>query len=276
MVSIRTSLSVVSRLAFQGNRTGLISSELNVAHRCDSPVTVELQGCPDPVIEGSRAAVYSWWDKNMPSGFAFGKNALVPERLSRGVFYLDLQVPCRKCPSCLRWRSAMWAQRAFRECLVSKRTWFCTYTVNPAQRVRVRILARQKYGDESYASLYKVISQWFTLYLKRVRKESSAKLRYLLVSEQHADGFPHLHALIHEVDAQVSKRCLQTQWPYGFTVVKLADPLSSRYVTKYLAKQMVARVRASLCYGGSTPDTSYDIVTPQGERVSIDPLKAKF
>lgn len=80
-------------------------------------------------------------------------------------------------------------------------------------------------------------------------KKSGGRLRFLLVYEAHKDGFPHLHALIHEQGEVVTKRELQKQWPYGFTTVKVCDVATSHYVTKYLTKSVRARVRASQRYG---------------------------
>lgn len=192
--------------------------------------------------------------------------------------FMSVDVPCRKCIACVKRRSRLWSCRAFDETKQSTRTWFCTYTLAPEYRLRAAILARGKKGDESFSSIYSVISEWFTRYLKRVRKQSGAELRFFLAAEEHADGFPHLHALIHENGrGEVSKRILQGQWPYGFTSVWLADPDIARYVSKYISKQMSARVRASLHYGRIvTKNTSldiarsYDITQLKGAGVYLD------
>jgi len=134
--------------------------------------------------------------------------------------------------------------RALVECQRANRTWFCTYTVAPEHRLRADIL--------SVGTPLQEISKWWTKYVKRVRKQSGVLLKTLVVSEEHADGFPHLHALIHEVgpeDERVTKRALQLQWPYGFTCVRLADKDDVRYVCKYLTKSALRRVRASVRYG---------------------------
>jgi hypothetical protein len=91
-----------------------------------------------------------------------------------------------------------------------------------------------------------------TRWLKRVRKQSGASLRYLLVVEPHQDGFPHFHMLVHEASTQVSKRILEGQWNYGFSKWKLVPPGEMRhvaYVCKYVAKSAQARIRASRQYG---------------------------
>lgn len=253
-----TSYEVAQRLAFSEKavRTSLISFSVDYSNRCSDPKQVELIGLPDPILHRVRKARFKRGDL-LPSWSNDGIRLTMPAddprarlRPRRMRVYIDLSIPCRLCTNCLAARGRLWCARALNETRASKRTWFCTFTVNAHHRVRFSILARRRYGDESYASLYKVLSSHFTRYLKRVRKESGAKLRFLLAAEAHKDGWPHLHALVHETDAiGVTKRCLQGQWPYGFTHVKLAAPATASYVTKYLAKEMLSRVRASLKYG---------------------------
>jgi hypothetical protein len=91
-----------------------------------------------------------------------------------------------------------------------------------------------------------------TKFLKRLRKESGARLRYMCVAEEHADGDPHWHVLLHEVSGDVRKRSIQAQWKLGFSAAKLVDTSSGRaaaYPCKYLSKSIAARVRASIRYG---------------------------
>lgn len=170
-------------------------------------------------------------------------------------YYIDLVTPCRtKCEVCRQHRAKVWAQRAYHETAYSSRTWFMTLTCSPHQRVRAHILARQKYGNETFNSISKIVMSWFTLYLKRVRKQSGVKFRYLLAVEPHKDGFPHLHVLIHERGQEIRKRLLEAQWrSIGITSCELVqNGKASAYVTKYIAKQFEARIRASLKYGRST------------------------
>jgi hypothetical protein len=88
-------------------------------------------------------------------------------------------------------------------------------------------------------------------------QEFGAPLRYLLVAEAHKTGLPHYHLLIHEYSESrpIRARHLKEQWRLGFSSVKLVaqDEGNRRggYVTKYLAKSAIARVRASVGYGHS-------------------------
>jgi len=204
--------------------------------------------------------VPSWWAKHglteMPEiGVKYGryvhasKQSIGTRSLDDGYMMLDLWVPCRKCAGCLDVRRWRWRRRAEIEFKAWPWTWFCTFTVSPEHRLRAAIAARRDYGSDSYENVVKVINKWYTRYMKRVRKESGAKIRFVLAAEPHANGFPHLHALVHEVSGHATKRCLQGQWPYGFTNVRKGDISKTAYVTKYIAKQMTGRVHASLHYG---------------------------
>lgn len=92
-----------------------------------------------------------------------------------------------------------------------------------------------------------------TRYLKRVRKESKSSFRYLLVMEAHKSGLPHYHMLLHEkpFGGEIPKRILKYQWHLGHTDFKLVDDAQHKaeYMCKYLAKSLLARVRASKGYG---------------------------
>lgn len=171
-----------------------------------------------------------------------------------GLKYIDMEVPCRKCPDCLRRRSRQWRKRALRELGTANRTWLATFTVAPENRVlwayRLNTPLSNPLSDEAYVRLWREFSRELTKYFKRQRK-AGYRFRYLLVAEKHKDGFPHAHALIHEIGEPVTKRQLESEWALGFTSFKLADrePKTAYYVTKYLSKCMMARVRASLKYG---------------------------
>lgn len=183
---------------------------------------------------------------------------------------IEMQVPCRKCPTCLRVRASLWRQRAFVECQRSARTWFGTLTVSPEEHYRAKLAAavhskKRGLGDfealsegDQFKARHAVISREITRYLKRVRKVSGAPLKYLLVAEAHKSGLPHYHLLVHEQDPlrPIGERQLRQKWQYGFSrwkLVRAASDLNGKaaagYVTKYLTKSNLARVRASVRYG---------------------------
>lgn len=185
---------------------------------------------------------------------------------------LDLEVRCRKCTECLRARSHLWRLRATEEATHSARTWFGTLTLSPESHALSLARCRQKEAlngidfdclseGEQFAVLVHDSGREITKYLKRIRKQSSATLRYLLVVEKHASGLPHFHMLVHEpfIGQSIGERQLRKQWQLGFSKWNLVKgcgeavtPKAIFYACKYIAKSAETRVRASLHYG-TTP-----------------------
>jgi hypothetical protein len=167
---------------------------------------------------------------------------------------------CRKCEGCLKHRARLWTARAITEVAVAPRTWFGTLTLAPVHAFRFRLLAdrlSERQGSpwsllEAPEQFQKVAAQVgpdLQRFLKRIRKQSGAVLRYLLVLEAHKSGVPHWHILLHECSGTISKRLLEEQWKLGFSHWRLCDPDAAYYACKYLAKSSLARVRASQSYG---------------------------
>lgn len=231
-MQVTTSRKLVLSLLYEAKG----AREVDYSRGCVNPPVLELTGRPDVVTVG------------------LGIEKLAP-------LFVDLQVPCRKCPVCLEHRRRLWTARGIDEVRASSRTWFGTLTIAPETRFRCGLIARSEaatrgkdYGllsaSEQFKAIERVTSREVTLWLKRVRKNSKAKFRYLLVSEAHKDGFPHYHVLVQEHGSEVSKRVLETAWRYGFSQFRLVDgegPVG--YVSKYLAKSALTRVRASQRYG---------------------------
>lgn len=206
---------------------------------CDSPVEFFYRGHPDAMRVGL---------------------GLEPDQRAVATVYGR----CRRCAACLRARGRLWTARACSETAVAQRTWFGTLTVAPDHRTRLSYAADLAASrarcepwsalstPEQFRYLVDAASADLTLYLKRVRKNSKARLRYLLVSEAHKDGFPHFHVLIHEQEGHVTYRQLSDGWRLGFSQFKLVpagDVKAAFYVCKYLSKSALTRVRASHRYG---------------------------
>jgi hypothetical protein len=118
---------------------------------------------------------------------------------------------------------------------------------------------------EQFRERHREIGPEITKWLKRVRKNSGASLRYVLVAEPHTGksgkgsganlGLPHYHLLIHEADesSPLRARHMRDSWSLGFSKVILVDQDAelrhAAYVAKYLSKSASARVRASQGYG---------------------------
>lgn len=218
------------------DRTSIVSQLWRLAGTCTDPVRIPLGGRPEGILGQRDPDTY-------PA-------------------FLDIDVRCRRCPACLRYRSWLWRSRAMIEINLSPRTWFGTLTLSPEAHYRYGLIAAtaaarrgedfEALDDEArFRERHVAISKEITKYLKRVRERSSAILRYLLVAEAHKSGLPHYHLLVHEVlpDRPVRKALLERQWHDGFSRYKLADHGSASYVAKYLSKSALARVRASVKYG---------------------------
>lgn len=145
-----------------------------------------------------------------------------------------------------------------------------TLTFRDTFRSRMLMAAQASVGGQAWAELSSEqrsaalaaeAQPYATLWLKRVRAESGAAFRYLMVTELHEDGMPHLHGLLHEGQVQIRHRCLSRQWIYGYSNVKLVEEgeAAARYVTKYVSKSPVSRVRASVGYGHDGDNASLDI-----------------
>lgn len=179
--------------------------------------------------------------------------------------FMDIDVRCRQCLKCRKAKARLWQWRAQQECALHPRTWFGTLTLAPGERYR--FLARSKkfstaFGDDDFLAMHAEASKAITLWLKRLRKNSQCKFRYLLVTEAHKSGDPHFHLLIHEVEGRLTERLLRLTWEHGFSRFKLIGTeegtATSKYICKYLSKSLLARVRASVRYGqyGLDPSAS--------------------
>jgi len=144
----------------------------------------------------------------------------------------------------------------------ANRTWFATFTGTPDEHFRWLLEARKLCSNdhpfearntlEQFALRCRAANPDLTRYLKRIRKQSAARIRYLLVAERHVSGLPHWHMLIHEPDPAkpIRKAVLKGQWPHGHSTFKLVENAGAGwYLCKYLSKDMATRVRGSLHYG---------------------------
>lgn len=185
---------------------------------------------------------------------------------------IRLLVRCRKCEDCRKARAALWKLRAISEIEKSCRTWFVTLTWRPADRLKIDYAAGLRLAQagidepseqEMFAARLAAASPHVTRYLKRVRKglagegEKPVQFRYLLIWETHTDGFPHAHLLLHEQTlGDLPQKRVVTHWWAGFSRANLVERgdeeerhKRAAYITKYIAKAMPVRIRASHSYG---------------------------
>lgn len=160
----------------------------------------------------------------------------------------------------MRLRQYSWMARAAHEQAFAQRTWFVTLTYGPNRRSAImRSASQAKSGPTSTRRLITAAGCYVSGLCKMLRKQGF-EFRYIFCPELHRDGFPHWHGLLH-CDDELKWAHITDAWSAGFSVVKLVrDANALRYVTKYLSKERMGRVRASLHYGdpgglyvGATP-----------------------
>lgn len=168
--------------------------------------------------------------------------------------YVDVR--CRACEGCMRMRQWAWTARAAHEQVFAKRTWFITLTYGPVRRraiFRAASAMDRNLGPEQ--RLIAASGTYVAGYFKTLRKRGFA-FRYLCVPELHRNGFPHWHGLVHCQDGRLTWGDLTAAWNPGFSVCKVVgDAKALRYVTKYLSKYRLGRVRSSIKYGEPGPIT---------------------
>lgn len=247
-------------LAAGGVRRSLTHVHWDVSGKCETPHLMEIEGRLD------KPRRDPWGHTNIVhQGVLTHFDDCLPQQAP---LLLVMETRCRKCPPCLRLRGWEWRTRMCAEILAAPRTWFGTLTLRPEEHIRAeyRAHARLSSGGTDFAKLdpgsqfrevHAEISRDLTLWLKRIRKESGATLRYCLVAEAHKSGDPHYHVLVHETvgGGSVKERQLRQQWTLGHSKFNLVtDKKAAAYVAKYLSKSSLARVRASIDYGNTSRD----------------------
>lgn len=181
--------------------------------------------------------------------------------ISSKFLWIQISVKCRTCSTCLHERRNQWGTRGVSEFHKASRVWFGTLTFDAEAALQLRysaITRLEKSGTsfvklttaEQFHELEKQTYREMSLWLKRLRKETKAKYRFLAVGEPHKSGVPHYHILIYEQGSRIKKRTLKAQWTQGFTKWKVADTEDTVwYVCKYLTKSESGKVRASIRFG---------------------------
>ena len=143
-------------------------------------------------------------------------------------------VPCGTCSSCV----AMWQwrirSRIVAELVASPRSWFVTLTLR---------------REMTEAVGYRLVQRW----LKRLRKRTKLKLRYVAVAERGSlRGRLHFHVILHG-PSDLTQRPIRSCWRGGISEATLVQ--SRRAVAQYSLKvagyvtKGRTRMRCSLGYG---------------------------
>ena len=180
-------------MANGGRQVSTSSWEWDCSGGCENPVYMELEGRWDVPV-------------NMPDEYRD-----VPEMeilWHEGKFYfrdvwkrklplaLQMQMPCRKCGPCLKRRAHHWRMRAENETRSAAVTWFGTMTCTPHHHAMASYAAERRLksrgipfselsAEQQFLASVRELNLEITKYLKRVRKETGASLRYICVVEAH-------------------------------------------------------------------------------------------
>lgn len=162
---------------------------------------------------------------------------------------VSMDVPCRKCAKCKRFRQMKWRERALHEIAQANRTWALTLTFSPVHMAGVLTSAKSPAAKHVERRAYADVQRYF----KRLRR-SADRFRYLAVFERgEVSGRMHYHVLLHEIGRfPVQKVLLENKWPsfvHARLVVGVAGQVSASYITKYATKDLSVPPRASSGYG---------------------------
>lgn len=163
--------------------------------------------------------------------------------------YLDVR--CRRCDRCRLMVQYSWLARSAHEQARAKGVWFVTLTFGPVRRREIfaSASAMSENGASSTNRLVRSSGRHVAKFFKLLRK-AGFKFRYIFVAELHRDGFPHWHGVLFDQVGNLHWESIDKAWSSGFLVAKVVrDANAIRYVTKYIAKAPVGRVRASLNFG---------------------------
>lgn len=146
----------------------------------------------------------------------------------------DLKIPCGKCVHCISKRAIEWATRAKHEIASHKENCFITLT----------------YNNESLPSIY-IVKDEYQKFIKRLRKKTKIKIRYMVSHEYGSKNFrPHHHAIIfgYEFPDQkhygnskaghpmFSSKILDSLWSRGNATIGTANEKTAYYIASYALK----------------------------------------
>ena len=270
-------LHTAKLLAFQATMDG---TDVAAMHGdCASPQVHQVRGAESDLLSRLR----QWREGQTDYAEGYGHIGGFGPPHTRLTY---VSVRCRKCQPCQDHRQRVWTARAIDEIAMAERSWFVTLTFRPDVRFTLECQAdnasrrrrAERLSDLNSTDRYRAITahagQAVTLWLKRLRKVSKAKLRYLLVTEAHKDGFPHFHLVLHQVSGTVTKRDIEQAWRRnGFSHCRLIDRHDAKaayYACKYLNKSALTRVRASLRYGQMRTQLISDAANRIARRLDAD------
>ena len=170
-----------------------------------------------------------------------------------------ITLPCGQCVGCRLERSRQWAVRCMHEAQCHEQNCFITLTYSPENEPQDRGLHKRDHQ----------------LFLKRLRKRYTHRIRYYLCGEYGAKyGRPHYHACLfgHDFkDKRPWRRIgdnvlyrseeLESLWTVGYSSVGALTFQSAAYVARYIMKKVT----------GNAAEDHYSWVDDDGVVNSVQP-----
>lgn len=150
-------------------------------------------------------------------------------------------VACAYCPDCRSRRSAIWAVRLEDEEKQWDRSCFLTLTISDAC-----------IGLPDAPSPSRLRRRDLQLFFKRLRK-GGFRFKYYAVGEYgERSARAHYHILLFGLDRR-DRVDIEKAWPFGIVDIGSLEPASVRYVTGYVMKAPLGRLRLHAERIGSGP-----------------------
>lgn len=181
----------------------------------------------------------------------------------------NLELPCRKCPSCKLAKAREWALRCWHESQMHEQSCFVTLT----------------YRDKDLPPNYNLDHRDFQLFMKRIRINECKKLSFFMCGE-YGDGThrPHYHVILYgyyPADAKYHRtenkhryyksETLDKYWRLGFTDTTNVSYQNAGYIARYTLKKQLPKTETQSRYVYT--DSNDEIQTRRFEyiRMSTDP-----
>lgn len=188
----------------------------------------------------------------------------------------SLQLPCRQCVGCRLDYSRQWANRCMLELSYHKSSFFLTLTYDDVHLPRS--FAADPGTGEILSPSAPLVKRDFQLFMKRLRKNTGQKLRFMAAGEYGEQSFrPHYHAIVFglELSDLVPYKHSRQGYQYwnsetlnkcwtddqgnlkGYIVAGAVTWDTCAYVARYIMKkQMGPEAKASYDALGLTPEFS--------------------
>lgn len=163
-----------------------------------------------------------------------------------------LQIPCGQCMACRLERSRQWAVRCLHESSLHEANSFVTLT----------------YANEHLPPNLSLDVRPFQLFMKRLRKQTGAKIRFFACGEYGEKyGRPHYHACLfgydfadkkihsenHRQEPLFTSSLLDSVWQQGHCLIGSVTFDSAAYVARYVTKKITGPAAAAH-YGERRPE----------------------